>query len=69
MYQVEASKALLKPRLWAGRANPLPRVSFGISWFPQDGRDADALINAADARMYEDKARARTRATAAASVD
>ena len=55
--------------LWAGRANPLPRVSFGISWFPQDGRDADALINAADARMYEDKARARTRATAAASVD
>jgi diguanylate cyclase (GGDEF)-like protein len=55
--------------LWAGRANPLPRVSFGISWFPQDGRDADALINAADARMYEDKAHARTRATVAASVD
>jgi diguanylate cyclase (GGDEF)-like protein len=45
--------------MWAGRANPLPRVSFGLSWFPQDGRDADALIGAADARMYEDKAHAR----------
>ena len=55
--------------LWAGQPNPLPRVSFGISWFPQDGRDADALINAADARMYEDKAHARTRATVAASID
>jgi diguanylate cyclase (GGDEF)-like protein len=55
--------------MWAGRANPLPRVSFGISWFPQDGRDADALINAADARMYEDKARARVRATVAADAD
>jgi diguanylate cyclase (GGDEF)-like protein len=45
--------------MWAGRANPLPRVSFGIAWFPQDGRDADALIGAADARMYVDKAHAR----------
>jgi diguanylate cyclase (GGDEF)-like protein len=46
--------------MWAGRANPLPRVSFGIAWFPEDGRDADTLLGVADARMYEDKMRART---------
>jgi diguanylate cyclase (GGDEF)-like protein len=45
--------------MWAGQPNRLPRTSFGIAWFPQDGRDADALINTADGRMYEDKARAR----------
>ena len=45
--------------MWAGRANDLPRASFGIAWFPVDGRDADALISTADARMYEDKAGAR----------
>ncbi|MGH2471544.1 MAG: diguanylate cyclase domain-containing protein [Candidatus Limnocylindria bacterium] len=56
--------------MWAGRANELPRASFGIAWFPIDGRDADALISTADARMYEDKARARTtRITAAAEAD
>jgi diguanylate cyclase (GGDEF)-like protein len=56
--------------MWAGRANELPRASFGIAWFPVDGRDADALISTADARMYEDKARARlTRITAAAEAD
>jgi diguanylate cyclase (GGDEF)-like protein len=56
--------------MWAGRANELPRASFGIAWFPIDGRDADALISTADARMYEDKALARTtRITAAADAD
>jgi GGDEF domain-containing protein len=46
------------------------RASFGISWFPVDGRDADALISTADARMYEDKARSRTtRVLAAAEAD
>jgi diguanylate cyclase (GGDEF)-like protein len=59
--------------MWAGHANELPRASFGISWFPIDGRDADALISTADARMYEDKARARTARTtliaAAADAD
>jgi diguanylate cyclase (GGDEF)-like protein len=56
--------------MWAGRANELPRASFGIAWFPIDGRDADALISTADARMYEDKALARTtRMTAAAEAD
>jgi diguanylate cyclase (GGDEF)-like protein len=56
--------------MWAGHANELPRASFGISWFPIDGRDADALISTADARMYEDKARARTtRVAAAAEAD
>jgi len=55
---------------WAGRANPLPRASFGIAWFPEDGRDADALLGAADARMYQDKTRAREmRVTAAAEAD
>jgi diguanylate cyclase (GGDEF)-like protein len=56
--------------MWAGQANELPRASFGIAWFPIDGRDADALISIADARMYEDKARARTtRLGAAAEAD
>jgi diguanylate cyclase (GGDEF)-like protein len=56
--------------MWAGHANELPRASFGIAWFPIDGRDADALISTADARMYEDKARARTtRLTAVAEAD
>jgi diguanylate cyclase (GGDEF)-like protein len=55
---------------WAGRENPVPRVSFGIAWFPEDGRDADTLLGAADARMYEDKARARTeRQSDAAEAD
>ncbi len=56
--------------MWAGQSNELPRASFGISWFPIDGRDADALISTADARMYEDKARARTtRLAVAAEAD
>jgi diguanylate cyclase (GGDEF)-like protein len=56
--------------MWAGQANELPRASFGIAWFPVDGRDADALISIADARMYEDKARARTtRIAVAAEAD
>jgi diguanylate cyclase (GGDEF)-like protein len=56
--------------MWAGQSNELPRASFGISWFPVDGRDADALISTADARMYEDKARSRTtRVVAAAEAD
>jgi diguanylate cyclase (GGDEF)-like protein len=54
---------------WAGRQNPVPRVSFGIAHFPHDGRDADALINAADARMYEDKSHARARVTVSAGTD
>jgi len=56
--------------MWAGHANELPRASFGIAWFPIDGRDADALISTADARMYEDKASARvTRLAVAADGD
>jgi diguanylate cyclase (GGDEF)-like protein len=55
--------------MWAGQANELPRASFGISWFPIDGRDADALISTADARMYEDKAGARTLLAVVASAD
>ena len=45
-------------------------VSFGIAWFPEDGRDADALLGAADGRMYEDKERARAlRRTDAADAE
>ena len=56
--------------MWAGQANELPRASFGIAWFPIDGRDADTLISTADARMYEDRARARTmRLPVAADAD
>jgi diguanylate cyclase (GGDEF)-like protein len=46
---------------WAGRDHPLPSVSFGIAWFPEDGRTDDALLAVADERMYEDKARSRSR--------
>jgi diguanylate cyclase (GGDEF)-like protein len=53
--------------MWAGQANELPRASFGIAWFPTDGRDADTLISTADARMYEDKARARMKPVAVAA--
>lgn len=45
--------------MWGGQPRALPRVSFGVASFPQDGLLADALIAAADARMYADKARAR----------
>lgn len=45
--------------MWGGRPRALPRVSFGVAAFPADGLLADALIAAADARMYADKARAR----------
>jgi diguanylate cyclase (GGDEF)-like protein len=47
--------------MWAGRPHALPRVSFGIAAFPDDGLLADQLIAKADERMYEDKARARRR--------
>ena len=55
--------------MWAGQANELPRASFGIAWFPIDGRDADTLISTADARMYEDKVGARMMLAAAADAD
>jgi diguanylate cyclase (GGDEF)-like protein len=55
--------------MWAGRDNPIPRVSFGISWFPEDGRSADTLLAAADGRMYEDKTRARAARDSAAGAD
>ncbi len=46
---------------WGGRPRTLPRVSFGIAVFPEDGMLADQLVAKADERMYEDKARARSR--------
>ncbi|HEV8228592.1 MAG TPA: sensor domain-containing diguanylate cyclase [Candidatus Limnocylindria bacterium] len=46
---------------WAGQDHPLPRVSFGIAWFPEDGRTDDALLAVADERMYQQKVRARER--------
>ena len=46
---------------WGGMPHSLPRVSFGIAAFPEDGQLADQLIAKADERMYTDKARARGR--------
>ncbi|HZP97046.1 MAG TPA: sensor domain-containing diguanylate cyclase [Candidatus Limnocylindria bacterium] len=54
---------------WAGAEHPVPRVSFGIAWFPADGRTADALIAAADERMYLDKSRAEIARDDAAEAD
>lgn len=54
---------------WAGRDHPLPSVSFGIAWFPEDGRTDDALLAVADQRMYEDKARSRARREGASGAD
>ena len=54
---------------WAGAEHDVPRVSFGIAWFPEDGRTADALLGAADARMYEDKARGRDERGQSAGAD
>lgn len=54
---------------WAGREQGVPRVSFGIAWFPEDGRTADALLAVADERMYEDKGRHRGARDSAAEAD
>jgi len=54
---------------WAGRDHPLPSVSFGIAWFPEDGRTDDALLAVGDERMYEDKARSRARREGASGAD
>src|SRR4029079_15965789 len=54
---------------WAGRDHPLPSVSFGIAWFPEDGRTDDALLACADERMYEDKVRSRSRLAGASDAD
>jgi diguanylate cyclase (GGDEF)-like protein len=54
---------------WAGRDHPLPSVSFGIAWFPEDGRTDDAVLAVADERMYEDKARSRIRREGASGAD
>ena len=45
--------------MWGGLPHALPRVSFGVASFPEDGLLADTLIAAADTRMYADKDRAR----------
>jgi diguanylate cyclase (GGDEF)-like protein len=47
--------------MWGGMPHALPRVSFGIAAFPEDGLLTDQLIAKADERMYLDKARARGR--------
>ncbi len=47
--------------MWAGLPHSLPRVSYGIAAFPEDGLLADQLIAKADERMYQDKARASGR--------
>lgn len=54
---------------WAGIEHRVPRVSFGIAWFPEDGRTADALLGVADERMYADKSHGRIRTDGAAEAD
>jgi diguanylate cyclase (GGDEF)-like protein len=54
---------------WAGVEHSVPRVSFGLAWFPEDGRTADALLAIADERMYLDKARGRPADEGAAEAD
>ena len=54
---------------WAGAEHLVPRVSFGIAWFPEDGRTADSLIAVADERMYLDKSRHRGSRDSAAEAD
>jgi diguanylate cyclase (GGDEF)-like protein len=54
---------------WAGAEHRVPRVSFGIAWFPEDGRTADALLGVADERMYADKSHGRIRSDGAAEAD
>ena len=63
------SRLLEETYHWAGRDHPLPSVSFGIAWFPEDGRTDDALLAVADERMYEDKARSRARREGASRAD
>ena len=54
---------------WAGVEQHVPRVSFGLAWFPEDGRTDDALLAVADQRMYEDKAHSRARRAGASGAD
>jgi diguanylate cyclase (GGDEF)-like protein len=42
-----------------GRAVPVPTASQGIATLPEDGEDAIALIDRADQRLYQAKARGR----------
>ena len=43
------------------------RLSFGVSAYPHDGESVDGLLNAADRRMYEWKARKKSDALAGAA--
>ncbi len=54
---------------WAGVEQTVPRVSFGLAWFPDDGRTADALLAVADGRMYLDKSRGGESRDGAAEAD
>lgn len=42
---------------WYGVELELPRISWGLAGFPEDGRRASELVAAADARMYQAKRR------------
>lgn len=42
---------------WHGVELELPRISWGLAGFPEDGRRSSELVAAADARMYQAKRR------------
>jgi diguanylate cyclase (GGDEF)-like protein len=52
--EIQAAIRRLAP-MYRGRALGQPTASFGIALFPDHAADADALINASDAALYEAK--------------
>jgi len=43
-------------------------ISVGVAYFPADGEDAEALLAAADQRMYSEKQETKARGTGASGV-
>ena len=52
--EIQAAIKRLEP-MYRGRSLGQPTASFGLALFPDHGAEADALINASDAALYEAK--------------